>query len=138
MTHSKTKKKIADAKRYAKMKASSVGYAHIKELRKKADGKRGPSIHRAKDRRDTRLWENHRIRRSDYDRMVVAQVYGCAICGADESAERHGVFCVDHNHKTGKIRALLCVKCNQGLGCFGDDPNRLRLALLYLKEHSSG
>ena len=44
-------------------------------------------------------------------------------------------FHVDHDHKTGKVRALLCFNCNVMLGNSFDDPEILRRALLYLESH---
>jgi hypothetical protein len=42
---------------------------------------------------------------------------------------------IDHNHLTGKTRALLCDKCNVGLGSFRDNPDLLRKAAAYLEFH---
>jgi hypothetical protein len=42
-------------------------------------------------------------------------------------------LCVDHDHKTNKVRALLCDGCNKGLGAFSDSPALLRKAADYLE-----
>lgn len=54
----------------------------------------------------------------------------CAIC------KRDAARCVDHNHKTGKIRALLCRKCNSGLGQFREDFSVLIRAADYVRRHN--
>ena len=51
-----------------------------------------------------------------------AQNNKCAICGDENPTD------LDHCHKTGKIRWLLCKHCNRGLGAFRDNPNFLRKA----------
>jgi hypothetical protein len=40
---------------------------------------------------------------------------------------------IDHCHITGKVRGLLCHKCNKGIGLLGDDPARVAAALNYLE-----
>lgn len=70
----------------------------------------------------------------DYTAMATAQSNVCAICMQAEAVRKH--LCVDHCHETGKIRQLLCGKCNSGIGMFGDDPVKVRSALLYLEKHS--
>jgi hypothetical protein len=55
----------------------------------------------------------------------------CAICGTDTPGTS-GIFAVDHDHKTGKVRGLLCRSCNVGIGNLGDDPKRLKEAIRYL------
>ena len=55
----------------------------------------------------------------------------CAICRTSfNDARLH----IDHCHTTGRIRGLLCSRCNQGLGFFKDDPNLFTNAAKYLKD----
>lgn len=62
----------------------------------------------------------------DVDEALAMLAAGCAICGSKER------MCLDHDHATGVVRGALCDPCNKALGFFGDDPDRLRAALVYL------
>lgn len=64
--------------------------------------------------------------------LVEEQDGRCAICRRVSKRE----LSIDHCHRTGPVRGLLCTSCNIGLGLFGDDPERLRAALAYLDFHS--
>lgn len=66
--------------------------------------------------------------------MLKKQNGGCAICKSKVSGGK-GAFHVDHCHKTGKIRGLLCHFCNVGLGVFKDDVKTLSVAIAYLKKN---
>lgn len=76
----------------------------------------------------------------DYDAMVKAQNKLCAICKNKEYVFNHVSqktqrLSVDHDHATGKIRGLLCTRCNKALGLFFDDPALLTAATEYLIQH---
>jgi hypothetical protein len=53
----------------------------------------------------------------EYERMLEAQGGGCAICGAKPKTRR---LHVDHDHATGKVRGLLCHRCNRALPMWVD------------------
>lgn len=78
---------------------------------------------------DRSLQRKYGISREDYDRMLAEQDGHCALCPATE--ETAGRLQVDHDHKNGRNRGLLCGNCNRGLARFGDDPNRLLAAAAY-------
>lgn len=69
----------------------------------------------------------------DYNALHVAQEGRCAICGATEANSRDTRLYVDHDHKTGQVRALLCSTCNAGLGSFKEDVSLMLAAVEYLK-----
>ena len=83
-------------------------------------------------------WERNLMRHygitvDDYNRMFADQNGCCAICKRHQSEFRRS-FAVDHDHETGKVRGLLCISCNRGLGYLGDDIDRLMAAVAYLME----
>ena len=74
----------------------------------------------------------------EYNIMLTAQEGMCAICRQPERSVFKGVvrrLAVDHSHTTGKVRGLLCLRCNTGLGRFLDNPVLLRDAADYLSTH---
>lgn len=76
---------------------------------------------------------NHGMDLDEYDRRVLEQGGVCAICGRSSESQRYGCLAVDHDHKTGLLRELLCDPCNLGLGKFKDDPQLLDAAAAYLQ-----
>jgi len=67
-----------------------------------------------------------------YDAMYRAQSGRCAICRRRQAGRR---LSVDHSHKTKRLRALLCSRCNHAIGLLRDDPSIVRSAADYLEEH---
>ena len=61
-----------------------------------------------------------------YRKLQEDQDFKCAICGSD------GPLVVDHNHKTNKVRGLLCATCNSGVGLLKDSPKVLKRAAEYI------
>lgn len=74
------------------------------------------------------ITRKHGISHSEYDALISSQT-SCAICGQVEDNRR---LVVDHDHATGKVRGLLCNKCNTALGLFKDDPELLSRAIEYI------
>lgn len=71
----------------------------------------------------------------DYDKMYFRQNGVCVTCGKPETAKnQYGIrrLAVDHNHKTGKVRGLLCTCCNRLIGLAKDDINTLKRIIEYL------
>ena len=59
-------------------------------------------------------------------KTLISTTFSCTICGENDD------LVVDHDHKTNKIRGMLCNHCNRGLGHFKDDPDLLEYARIYL------
>lgn len=71
-----------------------------------------------------------------YEEMLLSQHGACAICKCALNSSRYTKLCVDHDHKTGRVRGLLCVNCNTSIGLMKDSKVRLQWAMEYLHKHS--
>ena len=69
---------------------------------------------------------------TDYENLFKAQQGKCAICGTTDPFPSP-CLCVDHCHRTGVVRGLLCFNCNISIGRMNDDPALLLAAIRYLK-----
>jgi hypothetical protein len=86
----------------------------------------------ARKRKD--LQRYYSITLEEYEDLLIDQLGVCAIC-RKRNKDNSRLLAVDHCHETGKVRQLLCSKCNMGLGMFNDDPNLLLEAMKYLEKH---
>lgn len=90
---------------------------------------------RLRKRRDTCLRFDYGLSLTEYEEIRRTQNDKCAICSSDNSKSKNGSgWCVDHDHKTGEVRGLLCHPCNRGLGQFQDDVEVMRKAIKYLEK----
>jgi hypothetical protein len=67
----------------------------------------------------------------EYDAMYERQGGKCATCGLHQSKQKKRMN-VDHDHKTGRVRGLLCHNCNVVLGLVNDNPKTMQKMLHYL------
>lgn len=88
---------------------------------------------RRRETRGSTRWEQikskYGLTRDDYNRILVSQGGLCRLC-SQEMKYPH----IDHCHITGKVRGILCSKCNTGLGKFNDSEELLGKAIEYLRE----
>jgi hypothetical protein len=68
----------------------------------------------------------------EFNRMLVQQNGVCAICREPERGSRS--LSVDHDHKTGRVRSLLCSGCNKAIGFLRESPLLARAAATYLEQ----
>lgn len=84
------------------------------------------------------LLRNYGITYEDYLRLLESQDHECAICGTMESDRKGGDLVVDHCHASGKVRGMLCQKCNLMLGNANDLISTLEQAVIYLRDRGEG
>lgn len=83
--------------------------------------------------RANRIKVSFGISLEQYETLLAKQTGVCAICKMPERSKRFKYLAVDHCHVTGRVRGLLCSRCNRALGYFGDDAQRLKSAAVYLE-----
>lgn len=90
-----------------------------------------------KSNRDYFLKHKFGITEIQYNEMLKNQNNACAICKSKESGDiRTVALAVDHCHKTGVVRGLLCASCNKAIGFLKDSVQNLESAIEYLKKNN--
>lgn len=87
--------------------------------------------------RDANRRHKYNMSPEEFENLWELQNGKCAVCSIeldDSFVKQHkpNKVVIDHNHKTGKVRGLLCTKCNKGIGLLGDTGVNLYLAWKYL------
>jgi hypothetical protein len=110
---------------FPKSRAGRGGYGDYCKPCHNARGK--ASVERRGGSREYHLRLRYGIGQADFDQLLAEQGGVCAICRAPDPQH------VDHDHRTGWVRGILCFNCNGGLGQFRDSPEFLAGAIKYLK-----
>lgn len=129
--HAKRRQKDLDGMRAAVSRNTAAWRARNPELVKELR-----AAHHAKDpkaRRRYGMKHHYGLTYEEYEAMLEAQGFCCAVCGTSETKKD---WHIDHCHTTGEVRGLLCNNCNAGIGMFKDDPTRLRAAADYLERRT--
>jgi hypothetical protein len=84
---------------------------------------------RKENARWARIRKQYSLSEDEVNAMLKKQNSCCLICNADIYKNYH----IDHCHKRGIVRGLLCSKCNQAIGLFQEDANRMKIAIDYLR-----
>jgi len=106
---------------------------HIEKER--ARGRLRTKTHR-KEIRAYQLKRKYGLTPEAFESMLIGQGSVCAICGSS-SWGSHGPI-VDHDHKAGNIRGILCMNCNLALGYMGDNLAVSKAMVHYLDQHLGG
>lgn len=86
-------------------------------------------------RKDAYLKKTYGISLDQYKKMLIKQKSCCAICDRHESKFKYGLY-VDHNHKTGNVRGLLCTNCNTAVGAVKESPEMCYATVFYLLSYN--
>jgi hypothetical protein len=83
--------------------------------------------------KETALIRKYGIDRNSYEQMLKDQGNVCKICRGDQWGGRWNIPYVDHDHTTGRVRGILCLKCNTAIGYLKDSANIAYAAASYLR-----
>lgn len=110
---------------FPRSKAGRNGYGGYCKRCHNARGK--ASVEKRGGSREYHLRRRYGVGQAIFEELLAEQGGVCAICGAPDPQH------VDHDHRTGWVRGILCFNCNGGLGQFRDNPEFLAGAITYLK-----
>ncbi len=88
-------------------------------------------------RRNSDYQKKYGITVDQWDQLFSEQGYVCAACGADKPGTKLN-WHTDHNHLTGKVRGIVCHRCNIVLGLLGDSELEMMGLVAKLQEYLRG
>jgi hypothetical protein len=115
----RSKKYYEDHKEEVKARNRAYNKAHREEINTRENAR--PVRQRARN-----IKARYGLSLAEFETIKDKQRGVCAVCGCTRK------LLVDHCHTTGRVRGLLCQKCNTGIGFLGDDLNGLTKAVQYL------
>lgn len=146
IVHKHTKKKCLDeeCERYAVTKGycdkhyrrvKKSGTSKLLKIKPKCSIEGCTNKHLAKSLCYTHYWINAKKAKIDDRAIFIINNHDgkCDICRSTVTGYSKRSLNIDHDHKTGMVRGLLCHKCNIGLGNFNDNIDLLQRAIFYLK-----
>lgn len=129
------KKHLEQAKEAGRLYRKTEKYKELRrEYRKKHPWRNSKEYDRM-----YRIKKIYNLSPEAHSEMIMTQGNCCAICGDQfrEKKTKHKHPCVDHDHKTGKLRGILCSSCNLLIGYANDSEDVLEKAIKYLRKYSS-
>jgi hypothetical protein len=124
-----------DEKKRRRKKYKAEYYQKNKEKITKQKNERLKNNPPSKDKlREYQFRYSYGIDMTDYYRMLKDQNSRCAICKTEHGDKGKNRLYVDHCHKTGTVRGLLCFNCNVALGHFNDDIELMKIAIKYMED----
>lgn len=112
------------------------------EIKRKTDAKRADKIKEWRVAAYGKAAKGYHLKRTfgitleDYNNMLAAQNHACAVC-CKPATESTRALAVDHCHSTGRVRGLLCFRCNSAIGSLNDNPDTIIKAFNYLLKAAS-
>ncbi len=143
----KNKEKIKDssikyrAENYEKIEVRQKKYRDVNKQKIRIASGKYYKQNRAKIR-DQSLFREYGLEKGRYEEMLIEQNNVCAICGLAETATvskksaQLKMLAIDHDHETGKVRGLLCRRCNKAIGLLREDLGIFASAISYLQNNN--
>lgn len=124
---------LAGKKRCQTCRSNSSRYSKTPARKAVRNARQATSGYR-QYQREYHLRNEYGLTVADYDAILARQKGRCKICGGGPNGRQKDRFHVDHDHATGKVRGLLCYRCNKMVGLAGDSAETLMKAASYLQE----
>lgn len=120
---------------FYKNKFGKLGLHHYCKLCHSVQSKKSYNYEKSKNRL---VLNKYKLSVTQVEELYISQNKKCKICNIEHKmVSKHKGLYIDHCHKTGKVRGLLCANCNRLLGICNDNIDILKSSILYLTELSS-